>query len=358
MEINYYRIPTTAGTDESWQNCQFTSETDLSAFTVNPLVSINGQPILRQHHVTYLTGKETCHAHHFAKHLAIQLLSAPSDKPDGSCKVLWIDTLHGPHVCASIYRELAAHATSGSDLHFVCLDILGSQRDNVYAINRYTEALIKRLEPDLVVVDDIDHFMPFCGVTVATDFCRIVRDITNHSETAFLFIGYNHLGKKASTTGNLGKFLFLNATDVFSLSTQRDVTTVRLVNSYNMSCRPIDSLFNFTIGTDNLPHEVGAIPKRTRIDDQTLSGIINDVLEPGQPITPDDLLQQVTQRHRQLNHQQRTDDLITQALTLNLIHSVEIEGATHYTLNPSNLPLSINNPLTLPPHPSARSTVQ
>ena len=114
MEINYYRIPTTAGTDESWQNCQFTSETDLSALTVNPLVTINGQPILRQHHVTYLTGKETCHAHHFAKHLAIQLLSAPSDKPDGSCKVLWIDTLHGPHVCASIYRELAAHATSSS----------------------------------------------------------------------------------------------------------------------------------------------------------------------------------------------------------------------------------------------------
>ena len=47
-----------------------------------------------------------------------------------------------------------------------------------------------------------------CQIT--TDFCHSVRDVINHRDTAFLFIGYNHLGKKASTTGNLGKHLRLN----------------------------------------------------------------------------------------------------------------------------------------------------
>ena len=111
--------------------------------------------------------------------------------------------------------------------------------------------------------------MPFCGVRIATDFCRIVRDVTNHSETAFLFIGYNHLGKKGSTTGNLGKYLFIDATDVFSLSTQREITTVRLVTSYDLSRSPEDTQFRFTIGEDNLPHEAERDPKCKAIDDVT-----------------------------------------------------------------------------------------
>lgn len=286
MEINYYRYPNASSEGESWQNCQFTHETELSSFSrVKPLVTLNGQPIVRQHHVTYLTGKDTCRAHHFAKYLAIQVLTSSSPQPvevvratgpykSSPCKVLWIDTLHGPHICTQIYHELIAHAPEKANLHFVCLDILGGQRDNFYAINRNIETLIKQLNPELVVIDDIDHFMPFCGVRIATEFCRIVRDVTNHSETAFLFIGYNHLGKKASTTGNLGKYLFLDATDVFSLSTQREITTVRLVTSYDLSRSPEDTQFRFTIGEDNLPHEAERDPKCKAIDapnDNTLA---------------------------------------------------------------------------------------
>ena len=44
------------------------------------------------------------------------------------CKVLWVDTVHGPHVAAVIYRELAERATSPTDLHYVCLDVLGANR--------------------------------------------------------------------------------------------------------------------------------------------------------------------------------------------------------------------------------------
>ena len=357
MEINYYRQTNAQGVQESWNACQFTSDTDLTAFTARPLVTINGQPILRQHHITYLTGKETCRAHHFAKHLAIQLLSnskdsdgsKASDSSNGSdsvsvasgsiagenpegcgsstshprprCKVLWIDTLHGPHVAAAIYRELAAHATSARDLHFICFDILGGQREEHWYYTRCIEALIKRLRPQLVVIDDIDHFMPHCGINLAIEFNRAVRDVLNHSDTAFLFIGYNHLGKRASTTGNLGKELFTSANDIFAVSTQRDITTVRHAYGYDMRHDPEDTQFRFTIGPDNLPREVDA-PAATRttgIDDDALRDIVNDILQPGQSLTKEDFHHQVTTRHRHLKKDDRTTALLNQALRLHLI---------------------------------------
>ena len=274
MNVNYYRQLNASGEEESWQNCQFTGKTDLSGLTVKPIVTINGQEFLRQHHVTYLTGKETCRAHHFAKLLATKVLDSGT-KANG-CKVLWIDTLHGPHICSRIYHELVQHAHIKENLHFVCLDILGSHRDNFHMINQNVAALIKKFNPELVVIDDIDHFMPFCGVNIAIDFCRIVRDVTNHSDTAFLFIGYNHLHKKASTTGNLGKYLFLNASDVFSLSTQHDVTTVRLVISYDLSKRPDDHEYRFTIAEDNLPQEAERSSKCKAIDDDTTLEDVTD----------------------------------------------------------------------------------
>ena len=366
MNINYYRQPTLKDEQESWQDCQFTTSTDLSQFTAQSLVDLNSQPILRQHHSTYLTGKETCRAHHFAKLLATKIL------PTG--KVLWIDTLHGPHVCSHIYQELASYASVKENLRFVCLDILGGLRDNDYAVNRNIETLINRLSPTLVVIDDIDHLMPFCGVNVANEFCRTVRDITNHTETAFLFIGYNHLGKKAGTTGNLGKYLFLNATHVFSLSTQREVTTVRLVRSYDLSRNPDDTEYHFTVGTDNLPHEADSHTTNKPIDSNTLQEIVRDAINPEQSVTPEEFHKQVTARQRQLRQQERTDDLITQALHLNLIKPVEDnkEGSDpedrtsgtsqpRYTLNTSNIDSSINTSLTLPtpprqPAPPSRDT--
>ena len=446
MEINYYRQPNAQGIQEAWESCQFTSDTDLTAFISRPLVTINGQPILRQHHITYLTRKETCRAHHFAKHLAIQFLNSSKvvnfkDDPEGCdsstshpipssdsrqasdsskgtsdrvtvgsdfvaaspshpshpssprCKLLWIDTLHGPHISSTIYRELAAHATAASDFHFVCLDILGSQRDNVWFINRNIESLIDLYKPELVVIDDIDHFMPHCGVTIATEFTRIVRDALNHSDTAFLFIGYNHLGKKASTTGNLGKFLFMNANDVFTVSTQREITTVRHVSGYDLSCDPDASQFHFTIGSDNLPQEAEPQVKKgtsTGIDDDTLCNIASDIIEPGQSITPSDFLRQVTALHRHLKQQDRATALYNQALRLNLIpsgpsresspssdssesrkaigsisDSDSISGSGSVSVasgfvagSPSHPSTAFNNSLTLPPLPFPQSSVR
>ena len=343
MDINYYRQHNLKTETESWQDCQFTSETDLSGFTAKPLVTLNGQHILQQHHVSYLTGKETCRAHHFAKFLAINILSSPSS----DARVLWIDTLHGPHICSRIYHELVDHATDEKNLHLVCLDMLGGQRDNVFAISRNIEALISMFKPTLVVIDDIDHLMPFCGINVANEFCRIVRDVTNHTDTAFLFIGYNHLNKRTSTTGNLGKFLFIQADHVFTLSTQREVTTVRLARSYNLSRNPNDSEFHFTIGADNLPHETDRLPGSKTVIDDTLRDIISEVIQPGQAITPDEFLKQVNTRQRQLKRQHRADDLITQALHLNLLR--HCDGNRYTTTGsgqiPDNQPSKTDNDL-------------
>ena len=337
MEINFYRDANSQGYDESWQACQFTSDTDLSSFSSNPLVTINGLAYLRQHHVTYLTGKETCRAHHFAKHLAIQVLTAPATScPVGggsaavapsslstppSCKVLWIDTLNGPHVAAAIYRELSHHATDDGDLHYTCLDVLGGQRDDHWWLNRSIEKLINDLKPQLVVIDDIDHFMPYCGVRVATLFDRTVRDVVNHCDTAFLLIGYNHTGKKACTAGELGRRLFTSVNDIFALSTVRDVTTVRHISGYDLHVFPGDSQFHFSIGNDNLPHETGQprMAPASGIDDDTLRDIVDGIIQPGQDITTADLLAQVKARHTQLKRHTRDAALLDQIQRLHLL---------------------------------------
>ena len=123
MNINYYRDDScNEGYKASWQNCQFNNDTDLTALTVKPLVTINSQPFIRQHHITYLTGRETCHAHHFAKLLATKLLASPYTAHDHNCKVLWIDSVHGPHICAKIFQELRIQRVIIPDITFcICL---------------------------------------------------------------------------------------------------------------------------------------------------------------------------------------------------------------------------------------------
>ena len=352
MEINYYRETNAQGYDESWQACQFTSETDLTPFRSHDLVTINGQTYLRQHHVTYLTGRETSRAHHFAKHLAIQVLAneptTPSSDSSASsasaCKVLWIDTLNSPYISSSIYRELAQHSTRKSDLHYLCLDILGEQRDNHWWLCRSIESLIKQLKPQLLVIDDMDHFMPYCGLRVACEFNRIIRDAINHTDAAFLFIGYNHAGKKACTAGDLGKRLFNSSNDIFSVSTVREVTTVRHISGYDLRVFPGDSQFHFTIGPDNLPHEtVKPGPKpASGIDDDTLRDIVEGILQEdkqerqarqvgqvGQErqerqgtavsLTPSDLISKVKARHAQLKRDTRDAAILDQIHRLHLL---------------------------------------
>lgn len=66
--------------DDLWRCCVFNDDINLVAFSINPLVSIHGQPVLLQHQSTYITGRDLCHAHHYAKMLAVAELLPGSSK--------------------------------------------------------------------------------------------------------------------------------------------------------------------------------------------------------------------------------------------------------------------------------------
>lgn len=393
-KIFHYRVDGThrdeCAADDPWSQCVINHETNFEHFKVNHLVTIGAQPIISQHSATYITGHDTCHAHHFAKMLAGTVLAgsyqhAPSLKasptrpttiqvpddpynPDSKTHdytrsarpgtVLWIDTIHSPYDCANLYREMKENFRfKDGSLHLFCLDMLGAFREDFYTVVGYIEDHIRRLNPALIVIDDIDHFMPHCGINVASTFNNIVRDTLNHTESAFLFIGYNHLGKRASTTGDLGKFLFPRSNKVFSVSTQNGISHVRLVRAleYVSTDNPE---FIFSIGEGNLPHQlVKTLPSGnispTLVEQRTLQDIVSEVIEPGETLSPDELATRISKRQSQLNRIDRARTLIAKAVTFGLIKKQQ--GSNHYTLPSSNLENTVNNSLTLPPTPSTPS---
>ncbi|MBQ6166147.1 MAG: hypothetical protein IJK41_01730 [Muribaculaceae bacterium] len=376
MNIFHYRQ--TDYNADPWQNAIINADTPLDEFLPKTLVTLNGQTIIRQHGCTYLTGRETCHAHHYAKMIATAIIrgnypQAPSLNVtldgDSPGTVLWIDSLHSVHTCTDFYHEMNDGLES-ERLSFFCLDRLGNFRYSFDDLTRCIEQAVKLVNPTLLVIDDIDHLMPYCGINAAIAFHHAVRDIINHSNTACLFIGYNHLGKRASTTGNLGKTLFTTADTTFALTTQQATTSVRLLNSFLQQDNR-DSQFHFTIGDDNLPHEVIDNPEQLTTDNlvnlTTLRDIIGEIINPGETISPDELYLKLNSRRQQLNRCDRTRAIIAQAAQLGIITKAGDNNL--YTLAPHTgtsplchdgiaaLPApDVNTSLTLPPHPSTHST--
>ena len=386
-KIFHYRLDGThdeCAADNPWDQCFFNSDTDLDSFKSLPLVTIGGQPVIRQHQATYITGRDTSHAHHFAKMVAGALLAgdypqapslnvetqnlaspaspvpcaatpvaAPSGNHDN--KVLWIDTVHNPYACASLYKEIndSFHPAEGQ-FDLMCLDMLGVFREDFYDVIDRIESRIRRLKPTLIVIDDIDHFMPYCGIKVASHFFNIFRDALNHTNAAFLMIGYNHLGKRASTTGELGKLLFPSSDTIFSMTTQNGVSHLRLVRSLGWHHAIPDAEFIFSLSDDNLPRELvrtlpsGAVSP-TFVEQTTLSDIITQVIDPDESITPDELVTRISRRQIHLNRIDRARTIIAHATAFGLIK--KLASKNQYTLTTSDLTTPVNNPLTLPPHP-------
>ena len=375
-KIFHYRIngnhPSECAADDPWSQCVINHETNLDDFKTYNLVSIGGLPVISQHEATYITGRDTCHAHHFAKMLAGAVIAgsynhAPSLQanashptppwhvsPSNPGTVLWIDTIHSPYDCVKLYREMKEnfHFNDG-DFNIFCLDMLGVFREDYYSVIHYIEDHIHKLKPALIVIDDIDHFMPHCGINVASTFNHIVRDTLNHTDSAFLFIGYNHLGKRASTTGDLGKLLFPESTKVFSVSTQNGISRMSIVRAHEHVSAD-EPEFIFSIGDGNLPHElVKTMPSGnispTFVEQHTMQDIIGEVIESGETITPDELVTRISKRQSQLNRIDRARTLIAQAATYGLIKKQD--GSNNYTLSTSTLESAVNTALPLPPHP-------
>ena len=364
MKVFHYRTASCGG--DPWEDLIITGKTDLSQFNSRAIVSINGQTVLRQHSITYLTGRDTCHAHHFAKMLAGAVLSGSYDRAPGLSvnldnvqkgSVFWLDSVHSIHACADLFNEMTANFDPEHErFSLCCLDKLGSFRYDFYGVLSAVEEAVKQLKPELIVIDDIDHLMPYCGINVAGAFAHAIRDILNHSETACLCIGYNHLGKRTSTTGEIGARLFTMSHNIYSITTQHAVSTVKLIKSFNAQSS-LNGQFCFTIDSDNFPHEV--IKTVTEpygnnyLRQNTLRDIIGDVIKPGQAISPDDLFDKINSRRQQLNRHDRTRTLIAQAAQLGIIKKTD-DDTNNYTLATPFDP-AVNNSLTLPPHPSTPS---
>jgi len=363
MRIYNYRTPN-INCDRPWKDCIFNDKSQLTSFKAKPLVAFNNQHVIQQHDITYITGKDACHAHHFAKMLATAVLygeyqHAPSisvSTTDEPASILWIDTVRGPHACAAFFQEMTANLDNDDKrFHLLCLDMLGSIRENFWELTREVENYINILKPSLVVVDDIDHLMPHSGINVAAEFNKIVRDTINHTDTAFLFVGYNHLGKQAATTGEVGKLLFNSSNSIFSVSTRHAVSKVRLIRSYQILHNMLQdngNEFCFSIADDNQAHEVvsAKCPSVSSSNDgqpqplpdgfinQTiLRDIISQVINPGESISPDELTAKLTARRQQLNRIDRSRNLIAQALHLGIIHKAS-DNSNAYTITPPTTP--------------------
>ena len=413
--MNVYHYLKTDFADNPWEDMLITGDTQLDNFKSDTLVSINGQTIIRQHASSYITGKETCCAHHFAKMIAAAHLKgsydhAPSlnvgsQRPGN--KVLWIDSVHSIYACADFFNEMTANFDQERKrFAMICLDKLGSFRFELFTLIRYIENAIQTAKPSLIVIDDIDHLMPYCGVNSADMFNRAIRDTLNHTHAACLFIGYNHLNKRANTTGNLGKVLFSTADNIFSVTSQQAISRVRLLKSFTVESDH-DNDFLFTVDKDNLPHQVVRTTTEQHAEEflqqNTLKDIFSEVIDSGQTISPDQLYDRLINRQQRLNRIDRTRSLIAQATSLGIIskndnndyflpphppvepatpvesvepvesstpvesvesdNSVEVVQANGlYTPNPSNGATpegcdsstshhDVNNSLTLPPHP-------
>ena len=383
--MNVYHYLKTEFVDNPWKDMLITGDTPLDNFKSDTLVSINGQTIIRQHASSYITGKETCNAHHFAKMIAAAHLKGSYDhatslnvgKQRSSNKVLWIDSVHSIHACADFFNEMTAKFDPERK-HFamICLDQLGSFRFELFTLTRYIEDAIEKAKPTLLVIDDIDHLLPYCGVNAADMFNRAIRDTLNHTDAACLFIGYNHLNKRANTTGNLGKVLFSTADNIFSVTSQHGVSRVKLLKSFTVESNP-DADFLFTVDKDNLPHQVVSTITEHQAEEflqqTTLKDIFSEVIDSGQTISPDQLYDRLINRHQRLNRIDRTRALIAQAAQLGIIKKAD-NNTNDYILNPqattpvgndsapsgppthdTATPPTVNNSLTLPPHPSPQN---
>ncbi len=355
MKIFHYRKADYC--EDPWKEGLITGTTQLDDIKSKALISINGQTVIKQHASTYLTGKDTCHAHHFAKMIAATVLKGGYEHAPGLTvnmhnpgqgAVLWIDSVRGIHSCTEFFQEMISKFDPAHKrFSLLCLDKLGSFRYDFYALINHIEHAIEHTRPSLIVIDDIDHLMPYCGINAADAFTHAIRDTLNHTSAACLFIGYNHLNKRANTTGNLGKFLFTAADNIFSITTQNAISRVRLVKSYSIHS-DLNDEFLFDIGNDNLPHEVikaMADPDcSTFIKKNTLQDIIGEVIQPGQTISPDELYQQLSYRRQQLNRQDRIRTLIAQAAQLGVIKKADHSNDYTLTLDTPDCSATPNTP--------------
>lgn len=328
--------------EDPQKNCVFTCETDLSHFGATPLITNCNIPVLLNHEITLVTGNSHSRTHHYAKMLATAILNG-GDYPFATSlktevkggRVMWIDTVNSIHAVSSLMQEFKDNCNITSDnFHLMCLDCLGSFHNNSSLIVDLVINAVRNLKPNFIVIDDIDHLIPFAGHRDATDFVAFLRDITSHHDVSVCAVGHNLIGKVKNTTGLLGNELLGVAANIFRVTDHGATSTVTSYKSFQQT--PYD--FTFTLNDHNLPQEVVITPQRISpsqdyIDTHTLQDIFSDIIPDGQSITPTDLMSGVSGLLIHMVKFNKARNLISNALIRGLITRDPATG--DYTASPT-----------------------
>ena len=321
--------------EDPQQKCVFTCETDLSQFGATPLVTNCDIPVLLDHEITLVTGNNCSRTQHYAKMLATTILNggkypyAPSLKTavkDG--RVMWIDSVNSIHSVSDLMREFKENCNVTDDnFRMMCLDCLGSFQHHSSIIVDLVINAVRDFQPNFIVINDIDHLIPFAGHRDTFDFIAFLRDITSHYHVAVCAIGHNLIGKVKNTTGLLGKELLGIASNIFRVIDHGATSCVTSYKSFIQT--PYE--FTFTLNEHNLPQEVVITPQRISashdyIETQTLQDIFSDIIPEGESITPDDLMSSVSGHLIHLAKFNRARNLISNALIRGIIAREQATG--------------------------------
>ncbi len=333
--------------DDPWSHICLNIESEhLQDNEPHAIVNIAGSTMLHQHEITFLTGTSNCRAHAFAKMMAAAVLDGsyapmPSLKvakrqDDESARVLWIDSVHSFHTCCGIINDikqaLSANHANNSNFMFMCLDDLGTFNECDVRVHHHIFETIHNFKPTLVIIDDLDHLTPECGLFHADNFYLRLREYLDLNEVAVLCIGYNLHGRAKNTTGFIGKRLFPIANNVFRI-TNRATTTV-VFRTKGITC---DDQFEcaFNINDGNMPQEVILEPDNAPlvqrfVEATAVQDIFKEVVPHDNSISPDLLVDKLNKRQGLMNRISRNRHLIACALAQNVLKR---DDNGNYTLN-------------------------
>lgn len=357
--MHYKRKPLIGDDCDPWETLFLNIDNDnLSDGRPHPIVNICGSTALHRHEITFLTGTSNCRAHALAKMFAAAVLNGGypyaqslqvarqlpdalqqpgdddgNDLPPTLGKVLWIDTVHSFYTCCGIIDDLKRNFNVTNDnFRFMCLDDIGTFNECDEMVHISIDNAIRDFRPTLVVIDDIDHLTPECGMFRANNFYLSIRETLDHYDTSLLCVGYNLIGRVKATAGYIGKRLFPIANNVFRVTNRGTTALVQRVKGITHD----DQFeFAFTINQQNFPQEVILTPSQETVEARfaettTVQDIFTSVIPKDTAVTPDELVTRLNKRQDDMNRLNRNRHLIANALARGILNR---DDNGQYTIN-------------------------
>lgn len=184
--MHYNRQPLLSDDRDPWKSLFINIDSeDLCNNRPHPIVNICGSTAIHRHEITFLTGSSHCRAHAMAKMITAAVLQGsypyaqslqvarqasgttarPDDNPPAPGKVLWIDTVHSLYtVCGFIDDLKHAFNVSNDNFRVLSLDHIGTFNERDQTVHVHIINAIRDFRPTLVVIDDLDHLTPECGI--------------------------------------------------------------------------------------------------------------------------------------------------------------------------------------------------